>query len=586
MSVIEIDSNKLVPIEQHFRVSAGPGAGKTHWLVNHIKNVLQHSKRLGSYRKIACITYTNVGVATIIERLDFIADRVEVSTIHGFIYSNIIKPYAGFIPAEYELNVKRMDGHDDHIISKKRVKEWITNHVNVGRLSHPYTLNQLTNIPNNLDAVGRWLGSLRYVFDAGNLKLEADNSQAYYWDGTQRRNLAKATCLDKLAPGFLDYKKLFWRKGILHHDDVLFFGSLLLKKYPFILTVLRAKFPYFFIDEFQDTSPIQAEILSMIGQTETRIGIIGDKSQSIYSFQGAAPQHFDQFNLAGLTNYVIKDNRRSTNSIIKVLNHIRTDIAQNGIRNVEGTKPILIVGGHEAAIDEIIKLSGEGPLATLAWDNITANAMKRKMQSGLPDRDLIIELAAKDSNTERRSVIASCLQALELAKQGRFKDAIKEMERNYRDIADKEKRKKTAFKHLTFLLTKYDSFKSEPFLNFFSIIRTNVRTDVANLVRGGIKDFYENYSYEQIAVCVRIDDDDSENRTIHKSKGDEFDRVLVVVKEKTHLSFLLNPNLSTEQQRIFYVGISRARDLLYLNVPELDVIHEGRINHLIDIKRI
>jgi len=45
----------LIDIEQHFRVSAGAGAGKTHWLTEHIKNVLHRSDRLAKTRKIACI---------------------------------------------------------------------------------------------------------------------------------------------------------------------------------------------------------------------------------------------------------------------------------------------------------------------------------------------------------------------------------------------------------------------------------------------------------------------------------------------------------------------------------------------------
>ena len=68
MPVTQITSDYLIPIEQlekHFRVSAGPGAGKTYWLVNHIKHILHTSERLGKTRKIGCITYTNVAVETI-----------------------------------------------------------------------------------------------------------------------------------------------------------------------------------------------------------------------------------------------------------------------------------------------------------------------------------------------------------------------------------------------------------------------------------------------------------------------------------------------------------------------------------------
>ena len=85
MSVIQISSDTLLENrENHFRVSAGPGAGKTYWLVGHIKNVLHNSSRLAKSKKIACITYTNIAVETILSRLGTSSENVEVSTIHSF----------------------------------------------------------------------------------------------------------------------------------------------------------------------------------------------------------------------------------------------------------------------------------------------------------------------------------------------------------------------------------------------------------------------------------------------------------------------------------------------------------------------
>ena len=65
-----ITANTEIEIEKHFKVVAGPGAGKTKFLVNHIKNVLTNSVRLGKNRKVACITYTNVGVDALIDRIE------------------------------------------------------------------------------------------------------------------------------------------------------------------------------------------------------------------------------------------------------------------------------------------------------------------------------------------------------------------------------------------------------------------------------------------------------------------------------------------------------------------------------------
>jgi DNA helicase-2/ATP-dependent DNA helicase PcrA len=583
MPVNQIVSDTLISIEQHFRISAGPGAGKTHWLASHIQNVLQNSKRLGCNKKIACITYTNVAVDTILKRLNFVADRVEISTIHSFIYKNIVKPYVSFIAAEFELNVGQMDGHDDHLISRKKITEWITNHQNASRFTHPYNLNQLIKIEKNLEGVGNWLSSLHYKFNGDHLELAADNGHAYYYEGAERTNLGRAACLDKLAPGFVQYKKIFWRKGVLHHDDVLYFGYTLLKRFPFILSVLRAKFPYFFIDEFQDTTPVQAAILKLLGEHITIVGIIGDKAQSIFSFQGASSAHFEQFSLTNLESYFISDNRRSTNLILNVLNHIRKDITQRPVRNITGTKPVILVGNMESAYLEATRLSDSETITTLSWDNITANAMKRQLNSSLPSQDLIQGIINKDSSSDRRRIIVSCLKAVELARQKRFKEAIKEMERNFRTVKNKDELKKIAFGHLSLLLSKYDSYAGSPLLEFYSLVKLKLRPNITKLTRGVAIDFYQSHTYEQLAVCIKIDEDDSPNRTIHKSKGDEFENVLLILKKQLDLNFLLNPDLSVESHRLFYVAVSRAINRLFITVPELNAVSETRLNSLFDV---
>ena len=71
--MIDINSlpqiSDLSDIETHFKVFAGPGAGKTTWLVSHLERVLHESNRLNKTGKIACITYTNVAAEEILSRL-------------------------------------------------------------------------------------------------------------------------------------------------------------------------------------------------------------------------------------------------------------------------------------------------------------------------------------------------------------------------------------------------------------------------------------------------------------------------------------------------------------------------------------
>jgi len=581
--MIGIASDSLIPINEHFKISAGPGAGKTHWLVNHIKNVLQHSDKLGSYKKIACITYTNVAVDTIVKRLDFVADRVEVSTIHGFLYKHIIKPYMSFIADEHDFNVKKMDGHDDHNISRGRIVDWIKAHPNVSNLSHPYTVNQLILRNENLIAMGNWLQSLGYKFEGNDIVISIDNSKAFHNETGRRVMLSKANCLDKLAPGLLEYKKMFWRKGILHHDDVLYFAFLLLKKFPFILTVLRAKFPYFFIDEFQDTSPIQTEIVKMISTTDTVIGVIGDRAQSIFSFQGANPDLFTSFSTPSMVIYLIKDNRRSSNQVVGLLNKIRTDMQQDPVRNVEGARVKILIGSLENAFKHVSEACTGEDFVSLSRDNTTSNILRRQSNSSLLEINLLDTWNIKDSNGDRRSVVLRSMKALELGRQKRFKESIQEMSKNFYSIKDRTEQKKVALAKISLLLSQYNNFRVQPLFTFYELVKSVVDSSLSGMRAGAIKDFYDGYTYDQVGDFINIPEDDSWSRTIHKAKGDEFDNVLMVIKDESNLSFLLNPNLSSEEQRVYYVAASRSRERLFINVPTLTVANETALSSLADI---
>jgi DNA helicase-2/ATP-dependent DNA helicase PcrA len=495
MPVTTITSNESIDIELPFKIKAGPGAGKTHWLVNHIKQVLATSKRMGSYRKIACITYTNTAVDTIKGRLDTGIDRVEISTIHSFIYQNIIRPYMHFVADEYEFKVKYMDGHDDHIVSRKYLKEWIDGHPNLFQLRNPWTPNQLLQRENNFKALKNWIASIDYQFNEVDLEIAIDNSKAF--DSGSSTRLSKPNCLDHLSPGLLDYKKIFWRKGWLHHEDVLFFGYQLIRKYPFIITVLQAKFPYFFIDEFQDTSPVQTAIVRLLAQRETIVGVIGDKAQAIYGFQGAAVDDFEQFSLPGQQEFVIEDNRRSTDKIVDVLNHLREDISQNPLRAEPGEKPIIFVGAKEQAFAQAQAICGTEILVTLSRDNVTVNAMKRLYNVTIPTVNLLDKLYDKD-NADRVKVIVRSIRAVALGVEKNFKEAIKEMEKNFSHIADKGQRRKTAFTQLSMLLSSRNSFEHEPLFKFYELVKASISPGMPTLSRGAIKEFYDQHSYQHV----------------------------------------------------------------------------------------
>lgn len=577
-------STKLPCIKHHFRISAGPGAGKTHWLVNHIKQVLHTSEQLGKSRKVACITYTNTGVEIIRNRLGKSANQVEVSTIHSFLYRHVIKPYMHFIAHDYGFDVSRLDGHDDILINRSMVRDWLNQHTNQTSLRHPYSLSQLRDLPENFSRVTSWLSAICYKLDVNNnIVITADRTKSRI----NGRPLSGA-CLDLLEIDLEAFKMLHWNRGLLHHSDVLFFTYIIIEKYPFVLNVLRAKFPYFFVDEFQDSNPIQVEILRKIGQEETVVGIIGDKAQSIFGFQGAEPNQLDDFALDGLKDYEIRGNRRSTEDIISFLNHIRPEFEQKGKDGFNGDRPVIYIGGQLQAL-QAIQGSSEAQVVTLSWKNVTANALKNNIEGTNLDENLFDKLKEKDGNPQRYSLVTSCIKAVELSRESKIKEALKELKR-YFEKSDQSKR--YALDLLFLLNGRYSEYCDEPLMAFYKIIKTYPNFEgIRSFKAGKPKDFYNNTSYEHLSLCVNIIEDTSNNITIHKSKGAEFESVLLVLekrKKENELNFILSPDLDKVGQRLKYVAVSRAIKNLYINVPELSQQDESIIRNLglIDIVRL
>lgn len=551
--ILDNSDMMLSDIEHHFKVVAGPGAGKTRWLSNHIKNVLTNSERLNKCRNIACITYTNVGVETILKRLGDAIDKVEVSTIHSFLYKHVVKPYIFLIKDEFGLDPARIDGHDEIIPTAGILQAW-------KKETKQFYLDDNSKLINALSG-------LCWKFDG---KDELQLQFRHVWMGKVGSYNIKKESIDK-------YKRMLWERNWLHHEDVLFFSYILLKRHPDILRVLRGKFPYFFIDEFQDTNPIQTKIIALLAEQETIVGVIGDKAQSIYEFQGADVKQFEDFQLPGIKNYQIENNHRSTEEILTVLNNLRDDIRQQSPDNKKGRKPIVLICSPLAAIEKALEVAGSDKVCTLSYTNVVSNEMKLEYM-GVGKDDLLLQLLTVDSS-DRGKIIAATIKGVEYARQNKFKDAVKEVKKACK-FKDDFIRQKTALKIIHNMLANYDKYVNG---NLYDFYMTLVEADLITMPKmktsgvTKIKRFYDSTTYKEIVLWVKYADDDSLNRTIHKAKGDEFEGVLLILKDKKGgvfnedaiLSFLFKPDLSKEEHRVYYVALSRAKQDLFINVPEL-----------------
>ena len=569
--------SELDDIDTNFRVFAGPGAGKTTWLIDHLQNVLRSSCRLHRTRKIACITYTNVAAEEVINRLSCDKSRFDISTIHSFLYRNIVKPFSYLIAKDENgeplFNIDNLDGHIEHIPHGDKIRRW---RETIGKLNNKKY--DYLNYTQNRSGLLAQLGSLDYSFIDGEIDLIF----------RKQRGVAVPTKNSELWL----YKEKYWRDGIMHHEDVLYFSFLIINKSPRVLEFIRNKYPYIFIDEFQDTTELQTWIIKRIAESDTRVGVIGDLAQSIYKFAGAIRKDFENFELEGISSYKLEKNHRSTRKIIDFLNCLRTDICQEGNEcTIDGCNvKVLIAPMHDA----IKWLDDNGFKTTYILTRKNDTVEEIKTQTSTQTDDLLKHLYGIDSNSARVKILHSILLGLKFYQKGYLKDAIKEILRVLKYKADKSISKLelrgTAIEIIDNL--KANEIQQQSLHSYYSSLLDDIKQKysfqigpkiTANL---GAKSFYDKTKISDLLKFIRVDTKSEDTiRTIHSAKGTQFNSVLVhfdelgdfekyVFKANTHL------DADDDNARIYYVGFSRAIRGLFINIPE---INKGTIQKLKDI---
>lgn len=534
-----ITSEQTIPIDEPFKVTAGPGAGKTHWLINHIKNVVSNSHKLDVVRKVACITYTNVGIDTISSRLNMGSDVVEVCTIHSFLYANVIKPYVHLVAEDFGLKLDELVVIDDSNFKSEGIAVSVLRDIGKSWLNPKIYLKGLVR------AIWRY-ESHEYKH------YKPDYAQAY------------VTKRGKRYVGndyYMGFKRWLWSGGYISFDDILYFSYILLSRHPNIYKLIKARYPYVFVDEFQDTVPFVIDFLTQLGNEGVIVGVVGDKAQSIYDFLGATVHQFDSFTIPEMQEYEIRGNRRSTKQIIGLLNTIRIDFSQDWLNGSEGVLPELLVGDMLNCYQQSIEKSDTDEVQSLAFQNLLANSMRKK--NGVHEVEKILEMDF-DYDTGRQLMIKVLVKAVEYTRMNDLRNAWHQL-----DIINRDRTKTIVL--LRCLLDSYEDYKDGSLLDFYNFLVNDLGIKMTKITGRALKEFYENHTYADAAVGVKYGDSNDKHKTIHKSKGEEYDNVFVILKEEKDLEFLLSPDLNgNNAHRVYYVAASRAIKRLFINVSTLN----------------
>jgi DNA helicase-2/ATP-dependent DNA helicase PcrA len=107
--------------------------------------------------------------------------------------------------------------------------------------------------------------------------------------------------------------------GYIDFGTIIYGAFCLLRDHPQIARTLCARYPWFLVDEFQDTTELQIEILKRLYTTgRSRFFAVGDLAQSIFAFTGARPELVSPFgeHIGARTDLSLSENFRSSQRIV------------------------------------------------------------------------------------------------------------------------------------------------------------------------------------------------------------------------------------------------------------------------------
>ena len=236
-------------------LTACPGSGKTRVIISKLSRAIDDVR--DTPRAVACITYTNAAVQEIETRLRYHIQPgddtyYDICTIHSFCLNHIFRPFCHLITG-YKNGFKVLTADSAEF----------EQHVTAICAQH-----------------GRYNLTFKDFEDFTQLRVSLDGKPV--GGGIERGALSPAAASA--------YWKRIREAGFIDFANIIYYSLLFLQRRPEILSYISAKFAWILVDEFQDTTDLQVEILSLIaGAGRTRFLLVGDPHQSIFRFAGARP---------------------------------------------------------------------------------------------------------------------------------------------------------------------------------------------------------------------------------------------------------------------------------------------------------
>jgi len=316
-------------------VVAGPGTGKTQILAARIGKILTDTDALPS--EILCLTYTDAGAIAMRKRLfEFIgpdAYRINIYTFHAFC-NEIIQENLEYFG---KLNLEPLSELDAAMLFRELVDEFPNDHIlkrftgdiyfDAPRLQRLFSTmkSEGWGVPTIETAVKEYLDDLpnreEFIYKRANAKAGIKIGDL------KQKDIEKiAEAMQKLVAAVNEYPNYSLKmqtKGWYDYDDMIIWVLKAFRENEEILRKYQERYQYILVDEFQDTSGSQNELLKfLLNYWDTpNVFVVGDDDQSIFKFQGANMKNILDFAndyVHTLHTVVLKHNYRSNQHILDI----------------------------------------------------------------------------------------------------------------------------------------------------------------------------------------------------------------------------------------------------------------------------
>ena len=276
-------------------IIAGAGSGKTRVLTTRIAYML--AQGIQPYTILA-LTFTNKAAREMRERIEKMVGAnsryICMGTFHS-VFSRILRENAEVLgyPKEYTI----YEPTDTKTLIKSIVKDM---NLNDEKYKPNFIASRISMAKNNLITPGAYI----------------QNSML----ATEDRKLQ----VPEFGNIYIEYCKRCKQNGAMDFDDLLLQTNILFRDHPEVLAKYQERFQYVLVDEYQDTNNAQYIIVRRLAQYHSRICVVGDDAQSIYSFRGAKIENILSFqrDYPEAKVFKLEQNYRSTQTIVDAANSV------------------------------------------------------------------------------------------------------------------------------------------------------------------------------------------------------------------------------------------------------------------------